>query len=206
MNFMISMRKPLSNHMPPRRSVLIGALALAGATALPAWAYSVNEAKALIGKVVADITRIINSGKSEARMYRDFEGIFSRYADSGVIAQLVLGPDGRSASAAQKRAFAGAFQKYMARKYGRRFREFIGAKVEVKRARAVKSFFEVDTVAKLSGRSPFDVTFVVSGRNGRFIDMKIEGISLVKTERAEIGAMLDKRGGNLDRLINDLRG
>jgi len=46
---------------------------------------------------------------------------------------------------------------------------------------------------------------VVDEKTGRFIDMKIEGISLIKSERAEIGAMLDKRGGNLDKLIADLR-
>ena len=62
------------------------------------------------------------------------------------------------------------------------------------------------TRAKLAGQSPFQVDFVVADKTGRFIDMKIEGISLVKAERAEIGAMLDKRGGDLDRLISDLNG
>ena len=39
-----------------------------------------------------------------------------------------------------------------------------------------------------------------------FFDIIIEGISLLKTERTEIGAMLDKRRGNIDQLTQDLRG
>lgn len=191
-----------------RRTFLKSASAfsvLLSASGSAAFAFSTDQARNLIGKVVGEINAIINSGKSEAAMLREFEGIFSRYADGAIIGQLVLGPDGRTASNGQKEAFANAFQYYVARKYGRRFREFIGARIEVTDARAVKTFYEVTTTAHLAGEAPFEVEFVVADRNGRFIDMKIEGISLVKAERAEIGAMLDKRRGDLDLLINDLK-
>ena len=92
----------------------------------------------------------------------------------------------------------------MARKYGRRFREFIGGRIEVQSARAVKSFYEVKSLAILQGSRPFDLEWVVADDTGKFIDLKIEGISLIKTERAEIGAMLDQRRGNLDQLIVDI--
>ena len=35
--------------------------------------------------------------------------------------------------------------------------------------------------------------------------MFIEGINMLLTERTEIGAMLDRRGGNIDAMIADLR-
>jgi len=71
----------------------------------------------------------------------------------------------------------------------------------------VKSHVEVKTMAYLKGQSPFDVTFHVSDRSGKalFYDMDIEGISMRKQERIEIGAMLDKRRGNIDQLIKDLK-
>lgn len=203
---MTFMEKPLNNAVS-RRNVMAGMAAFGLAVvAGPVWAISESQAKDLITRAVADINKIINSGKSEAAMLRDFEGIFSNYGDSAVIGQLVLGPDGRTASSAQKSAFAKAFQGYMSRKYGKRFREFIGGKIEVSSTRTVKNFFEVMTVAHLAGQSPFAVDFVVAEQSGRFIDMRIEGISLVKAERAEIGAMLDSRRGDLDRLIADLNG
>ena len=114
-----------------RRQLFAGAAAVAILPALPAFAFSEDAARALIDKAVGEINKIINSGSSEASMLRSFEGVFARYADAPRIGQLVLGVDGRSASAAQKRAFAKAFQTYMARKYGRRFREFIGGRIEV---------------------------------------------------------------------------
>ncbi|MBM9593153.1 MlaC/ttg2D family ABC transporter substrate-binding protein [Roseitranquillus sediminis] len=189
---------------PTRRAVIAGALALA---ALPARALTTNEARALIERVTSEINAVINSGRSEAAMYRDFESIFARYADVPTIARSTLGPDARRASSAQLSAFADAFRGYIARKYGRRFRELIGGQVNVTGAGPVKSFYEVDAIADLRGQAPFEVTFLVSDRSGRdlFFDLLIEGISLLRTERTEVGAMLDRRGGNLDALIADLR-
>lgn len=194
-------------HTPTRRLLLagIGGLAFSLATGAPAMAFSQDKAIALIQNVIDDIQTIINSGEPEAAKLRDFEDIFSNYADVAVIGQLVLGADGRSASASQKRAFAEAFKIYISHKYGRRFRELIGARIEIGQARKVKSFYEVTTRTIKKGQAPFEVVYVVSDKSGRFIDLKIEGISLIKSERAEIGAMLDKRRGNLDQLIADLR-
>ncbi|NNE80036.1 MAG: ABC transporter substrate-binding protein [Silicimonas sp.] len=191
-----------------RRSALIcgasGILALSG---LPALALTTDEAASLINKAVGDINKVINSGKSAGAMYGDFERIFRRYGDVPTIARSALGPPARSASSAQMRAFTSAFSGYMARKYGKRFREFIGGQIKVTDARKVKSFQEVRATAKLQGRAPFAVSFMVSDRSGtdKFFDLLIEGISLLKSERAEIGAMLDKRGGNIDKLIADLK-
>ncbi len=195
-----------SFHTPTRRMLLAGfaVLGVLGATS-PAWAVSEAKAKALIENVIADIQKIINSGKSDSARLRDFEKIFSRYGDTAIIGQLVLGADGRSASSSQKRGFAEAFKLYISHKYGRRFKEMIGARIEIGKVRKVKSFYEVTTTTILRGQAPFEVIYVVSEKSGKFIDLKIEGISLIKSERAEIGAMLDKRGGNLDKLIADLR-
>lgn len=191
-----------------RRTFLAGAAALALLAAAPrAFALSESQARRLIDQAVAEINRVINSGASEGAMYNAFEGIFRRYADVPAIARTALGPPARSASGAQLSAFTDAFAGYMARKYGKRFREFAGGAVEVTGARAVKSFQEVQAVAKLPGQSPFAVSFMVSDRSGsdKFFDLLIEGVSLLKSERAEIGAMLDRRRGDIDGLIADLQ-
>lgn len=190
-----------------RRGVLAVTVGAALVRALPASALTANESAALIQQATASITAVINSGKSESAMYRDFEQIFARYADVPTIARSALGPEARSASSGQLRSFTQAFQGYMARKYGRRFREFIGGQIRVTGSRQVKNFYEVSAVADLRGQAPFPVTFLVSDRSGKnlFFDLLIEGISLLRTERTEIGAMLDRRGGNIDALIADLQ-
>jgi phospholipid transport system substrate-binding protein len=122
------------------------------------------------------------------------------------MARYALGVDGRSASPAQIRNFTKAFQSYIAEKYGRRFREFVGGQVSVKSTRKIKSGYEIRAIAKLQGQAPFEVTFLVSDKSGKdlFFNMFIEGVNLLLTERTEIGAMLDKRKGNIDQLIRDL--
>jgi len=197
------------SNMMKRRSVLKGFAASALAFALPNSAFALNtdQARRLVDALVGEINRVINSGANESRMLRDFEGIFGRYANTTVIAFRVLGADARSASDRQKREFVSVFEGYIARKYGRRFREFIGGRIEVENARPVKSWFEVETTTHLQGEAPFRVDFLIKEAGGRdlFFDMVIEGISLTRIEREEVGAMLDSRGGDLDRLIADLR-
>lgn len=184
---------------------LTGAAALT--PALPAAALTQASATTLVNSLISDINRVISSGKSEDAMLKDFERIFAKYSDTSYISAYAMGVDGRRASTAQKRAFSTAFQGYVARKYGRRFREFIGGRLEVKSVKKVKSWYEVDTTAFLRGESPFTVTFHVSDRTGRdlFFNMFIEGINLLLTERTEIGALLDRNGGNIDAMIRDLQ-
>ncbi len=192
-----------------RRYFLAGVSGATVVSALPvpAFALSTTQARAIIDQMVGEVNAVISSGKSEARMLDDFEGIFARYADVPIIARSALGIAARSASRSQMNAFTRAFRGYMARKYGRRFREFIGGRLVVEDAKPVKSFFEVSTTAHLPGSAPFDVKFLVSDKSGKnlFFNMVIEGINMLASERAEIGAMLDARRGNIDLLIQDLK-
>jgi phospholipid transport system substrate-binding protein len=181
-----------------RRWVLMGGAALGFGALLPARA---------VQALVSEINTIINSGTSETAMYREFERVFIRYADVPIIARSALGIAARGASDAQMNAFTLAFQGYISRKYGSRFREFIGGNIEVEDARQIKSFYEVISTAYLRGEAPFEVRWHVSNKSGRdlFFNLIIEGINMVAAERTEIGALLDERGGNIEQLTKDLR-
>jgi len=132
-----------------RRSFLL----LTAAASLPgsAWALSGTEARALVDLLVANINAVIASGKSEAEMIKDFEGIFDRYADVPIMARYALGADARSASSAQMKAFTEAFRTYISAKYGRRFREFIGGRIDVQGESAIPRGVQVETMANLRG-------------------------------------------------------
>ena len=198
----------MSQHVS-RRLLLTGAVAGLAAISLPrpALALTSGQATGLVDSAVADINAIIASGRSEAQMIRSFEGVFQRYGDTAYIAAFALGNDRRGKTNAQLSAFSDAFGTYLARKYGRRFREFIGGQIEVQGARGVDNYIEVRTRAILRGQAPFEVDFHVSDRPGRpaFFNIIIEGVNMLLAERTEVGAMLDRRGGNLDALIGDLR-
>ncbi|UWQ90729.1 ABC transporter substrate-binding protein [Aliisedimentitalea scapharcae] len=189
-----------------RRTFLMGLGATIASVPQKLWALNEAGARTLIDTLVKDINKVIASGKSEPAMYREFERIFKRYSDTSYISAYAMGVDARRASSSQKRAFSKAFQGYIARKYGRRFREFIGGRLEVTGVKKVKKWYEVSTIAYLQGESPFEVTFLVSDRSGKnlFFNMFIEGVNLLLTERTEVGALLDKRKGNIDQMISDL--
>lgn len=187
-----------------RRSFLLGLTSTM--VAGPAFALDKARATQLVDRLVAEINRTINFGGSEAKLLRAFENIFAQYADVNIIARSALGPAARSASSSELSAFILAFRGYIARKYGKRFQEFIGSEIVVKGTKNRGKFFEVEALVRLKGTTAFEVSFRVSDRSGEnlFFDIIIEGISLLSSERVEIGALLDARNGNIARLTRDL--
>ncbi|MFB2530764.1 phospholipid-binding protein MlaC [Paracoccus sp. p4-l81] len=194
---------------PTRRGLL--ALAAAGAAVAllprPALALTDAEAKSLIDTALGEVYRVINSGKPEAQMFKDFEAIFTKYADVNTIARSALGPAARAASPQDLADYTLAFRGYIGRKYGRRFRDFIGSKIEVVSARPVKTFWEVKSMARLKGRAPFEALWHVSDRSGKnlFFNIIIEGVNMLAAERSEVGAMLDANRGDMRGLIATLQ-
>lgn len=207
MTISIPTRTLTGNNLSRRAFLGFGTASVALFAAPAVFALNTAQARALVDKLVGEINSVINSGRPERQMYGDFERIFGRYADVPTIARSTLGPPARTASAAQMRTYTKAFQGYIARKYGKRFREFVGGRIIVQSASPWKSHFEVKASATLKGSAPFAIAFHVSDRSGKdlFFDMLIEGISLLKSEATEIGAMLDRHRGNIARLTEYLK-
>ncbi len=193
-----------------RRALLTTATAALATVVIPGRAFaavSAAQATALVDEVVATINQIIGSGKSESAMIADFQGVFTRYSDVPAIARYALGRDARNASPAQLADFTTAFTGYIARKYGRRFREFIGGQIQVNGAASLPRGIVVQTTAVLRGQSPFRVDFHVSDASGKvlFFNIIIEGIDLLLSERTEIGAILDRNRGDMNALVAAIR-
>ena len=196
-----------SGFLTRRNFVSISTFAVTFASSNFVLADNAKDAEVLVGKLVADINSVISSGNSEEMMVKQFEEIFKLYADVPTIARYALGNDARALSKSQMEKFTKIYSVYVSHKYGRRFREFIGGKIVVQKSRPIKSFFEVETLAHLKGWEPFTVSFLVSNRSGKllFFNMFIEGINMLLSERTEIGAMLDKRRGDIQRVMEDLQ-
>tara|TARA_Y100001958_G_scaffold155569_1_gene146476 strand:- start:1648 stop:2253 length:606 start_codon:yes stop_codon:yes gene_type:complete len=190
-----------------RYFVISLATAVASVHGNSAWAATAEDAELLVGRVVREINAVISSGNSEAIMLKQFEKIFKSYADVKTIARYALGNDARALNKMQMDRFTEIYSVYVSHKYGRRFREFIGGKIVVQKSRPIKSFFEVETLAHIKGWEPFTVSFLVSNKSGKllFFNIFIEGINMLLSERTEIGAMLDKRRGNIKKVMKDLQ-
>jgi phospholipid transport system substrate-binding protein len=185
------------------RRLFLGASA-ATLLPLPAQATTTASAQSLVSNLVGEVNAVIASGAGEAAMIQRFAAIFDKYSDVPTIARYCLGADARTASSSEMSAYTSAFRGYIATKYGRRFREFVGGEIVVVGAAPVKSWIEVETSVVLRSRAPFQMDWHVSDRSGRdaFFNFIIEGVNMLLTERAEIGAMLDREGRSIAGLIN----
>ena len=63
------------------------------------------------------------------------------------------------------------------------------------------------SVANLLGEGPSDLRWHVSDKSGKnlFFNIIIEGVNMLASERTEIGALLDRNGGDIDRLVAELK-
>lgn len=195
---------PISDPTRRRLIALLGAGAGLAALPFPARAQAAGRAEALVANLSQELIALLRSGRSEGQLHADFERMLTRFGDMPVVAASALGPAWRGASSADKSAFVGAFQAYLARKYGGQFRGYENAAIEIVRARdGGKAGVLVETVVSRPGRDPFRVEWQVSERGGspKVVNLIIEGVSMLTNERAEVGAMLEASGGDIDRLI-----
>ena len=189
-----------------RRFVMMSFLGIAGLYASPVFAFKKSDAEKLIKNLTNDVLGAVNEQKSEDIMFSRFEEIFSKYADVPLIARKALGPSWRGASKAQRSAYVSAFRGYMARYYGKRFEEFLGSEIIVSNSRKTSGGFLVGSNIILKDGSSYQAQWHVIDAGGKYLmyNLFLEGVSVLSDVRVQIGSMLDKRAGSIDRLIEHL--
>ena len=189
-----------------RRFIMMSFLGIAGLYASPIFAFKKSDAEKLIKNLTNDVLGAVNEQKSEDIMFSRFEEIFSKYADVPLIARKALGPTWRGASKSQRSAYVSAFRGYMARYYGKRFEEFLGSEIIVSNSRKTSGGFLVGSNIILKDGSSYQVQWHVIDARGKYLmyNLFLEGVSVLSDVRVQIGSMLDKRAGSIDRLIEHL--
>ena len=189
-----------------RRFVMMSFLGIAGLYASPIFAFKKSDAEKLIKNLTNDVLGAVNEQKSDDIMFSRFEEIFSKYADVPLIARKALGPTWRGASKAQRSAYVTAFRGYMARYYGKRFEEFLGSEIIVSNSRKTSGGFLVGSNIILKDGSSYQAQWHVIDARGKYLmyNLFLEGVSVLSDVRVQIGSMLDKRAGSIDRLIEHL--
>ena len=178
------------------------------ASIVPAFALTQGDATAHIEKTIGDIKALLRQpGTGESRAPQ-LQAIMEQRANVPLLARFSAGRAWREMNDAQKNDYGEAFSKYIAVTYSRRFDEYSGdPDISVGRTiDAGRKGILVQSPINVPNGEPIAVEWLVSDRGGRveIVDLIIEGISMAATQREEIGAMLDKRGGDIDALIAHL--
>lgn len=166
-----------------------------------------DTAKAHVRAAVDEVLALAAQPGAPESKADPLEAVLRKYAAMPQIARFSAGVAWREMSDDQKGRFVDAFAHFLSVIYARRFSEYSGEQVKVGRAEdAGRRGLRVSSEVTQSSGGPIVVDWMVSDRPGRVVitDIIIEGVSLLVTQREEIGAMLSDRGGDLERLISDL--
>lgn len=138
------------------------------------------------------------------RLFRDL--MVERF-DLPLISRYVLGVQWRRAKPVQKDEYTVLFQEFIVQVYSSRLRNYGGQTFQVKSARAAKKDTIVTTEVRGPATPPVRVDWRVRGEaaNYKVVDIIIEGVSMVITQRAEFAAVIRQSGGNMDGLLARLR-
>jgi phospholipid transport system substrate-binding protein len=195
-----------------RAALAVIAGATAGLAPSLAHALSEDEASAHVRITISEILALVGSpGDSDAKAPR-LLAIMERNAAMPQIARFSAGIAWRGMNEDQQTRFVTAFGKFISRVYAGRFQEYAGGGQSgegFKMGRVIdagRKGMLVRTEIIRTGGEPVEVEWLVTDRPGRVViaDIVIEGVSLLITQREEIGGMLEARGGNVEKLITDL--
>jgi len=192
---------------------VVVALAVATVGALPNAAHadgSGDQTKAFI-KTLAEkaieslTTKNISKGEREQR-FRTL--MLDNFAISG-IARFVLGRHWPRASEQQKSEYLKLFEDLMVATYAERFSKYAGETLEVEQAeeRGENDIIVYSSIRRIDGAQPIKVAWRVRGKAGgyKIVDVIVEGISMVQTQKSEFASFIQQHDGNLGALLTEIR-
>ncbi len=165
----------------------------------------INQSQQLIESLYNDLVATSTKKLSIDEQKIELRNLFQKYVDIPIIARAVLGKSWRQANGDQRKRFISVFKTYVSHKYGRQFSEFKGTTLEITKSRdtLTKAGVLVSSIVAVPGNPPLKVVWQVSDGSGslKLVDLRVEGISMLSTERQEFRSRLKKLGGSVDDLI-----
>ena len=193
-------------------TVILGYLAIVGvgvSWTMPHAHAEATDPGAFMSTVSAEVLKLLNDQqRPEAEREKEFATLVDQNFDMPRIARFVLGPSWRSASDEDKRRFTDAFHTYMIRVYWGRFRQYNGQKFTVlNQVRQSDTITLVQSqIVQPQGQPPAKVDWTVAktAAGYKIIDVSIAGVSQTLTYRDEFGSIIQRSGGQVSALIDEL--
>ncbi len=196
-------------------SMAAGLVAVALLVPTTASALTKEAAADFVAETIKEVATLIQSDAGRDTKAAELRATMERRGAMPEISRFVAGTAWRGMSEAQQQSFVTAFTGYISEIYARRFSEYAGEARELGDAElfalgevtdAGKKGMLVRTRIERANEAPIVVDWLVSDSPGKTViaDIVIEGISLLVTQREEIGSMLEARGGDVDKLIEHM--
>ena len=157
-----------------------------------------------LGQRAVDVLGDTSLGKEQER--QKLYALLEQGFDLEMLARLAAGRSWREMSPEQQETFRRVFNTYILDTYSQRLASYSGEQLRIDRAQAV-SDSDVMIQATVLGQQypPWRMDWRVRDRGGGFkvVDVLIEGVSMVVTQRNEFNAVVQARG--VDGLTEMLR-
>ena len=152
------------------------------------------------------VDRRLSGEEEQAR----FRRLLEQYFDLAAIGRFTVGRGyWAAASADQQQEFLSLYETQLTDMYARRFQQYSGEQFTVTGQRNDGEGDPVvdSEVHRPGRRAPVAVQWRVHPANGGFrvVDVMIAGISMAATDRQEFAAVIQRRGGSLQALIDALK-
>jgi phospholipid transport system substrate-binding protein len=166
------------------------------------------------GKFIQDlgdraIAIIANKQLPTAQRDSEFSKILSDSFDLKTIGRYVIGRSWNSATPAQQTEYMDLFKALVIKNYGDRMTLYTGEGFTVTGTRPES---DMDTVVNSQithpdGSQPTTIDWRVRQKDGKIgvIDVVVEGVSLSVTQRQEYAAVIERNGGQIDGLLQEMR-
>lgn len=138
---------------------------------------------------------------------RRFRAMLDRSFDLPAISRFVLGRYWRVASEAEQEEFLRLFEAFLVQSYAARFADYSGEQFRVHGVRQENGYAIVQSTVIRPNAENVRVDWRLRNRDDAFkvVDIVIEGISMVVTQRADFGSVIQSSGGRVDGLLDLLR-
>ncbi len=198
--------------MLSRRHFVLSALAVCLLSAAPTGARAQNE-RAAVDFVTNLANQTIGTMRakdlSDAQRVARFRKLFVSSVDMPVIGKLVLARHWRTATPEQRERFLKLFEDVVVLTWSGRFKDVagnvkldvVGAKPDVDNGIQVESRIARETDAPV----PLIWRLRPAGDSFKVVDLIAEGTSMVFTYREEYASVINKHGGKVDGLLDDLQ-
>lgn len=188
----------------------LGILALAGVPRPAAADEFSDGALTFIENLTGDAIQML-TGKDLSRNDRAdrFRKLMLKNFALKGIARFVLGRHWRKLTEPEKKEYLELFEDLMVATYADRFEKYSGEKLLVKKAevRGERDALVHTSMIRVDGTKALKVAWRVRGKAGNYkvVDIMVEGISMVMTQKAEFGSFIRQNGGGVRALLNELK-
>ncbi|MCE2481740.1 MAG: ABC transporter substrate-binding protein [Alphaproteobacteria bacterium] len=155
---------------------------------------------------VQAIEMLADPALTEQEQISEFRRILVAAFDLPTIARFVLGRYWRRATTEERREFESLLEDYIVTTYAARLGRYRGETLAVGAARGEGDILVASEIIPHEG-PPVRVDWRVRGGPGSYkiVDVVVEGISMVITQRSAFASVIQRSGGRVSGLLSELR-